>query len=97
MFEYEAERIEYYIPKIYVPDYTLASGRVIEAKGWFPQSDRQKMQAVLRDNPDLELLMLFQRPTDKIRRGSKTTIAQWCEARNIPWAKGPEVPKEWQR
>lgn len=94
-FGYEDERLIYMLPKVYVPDFTLASGVIVEAKGYFPPSDRQKMEAVIRDNPDRDIRMLFQNARSKIRKGSKTTIGAWCDRRDIKWAEGPEVPEDW--
>lgn len=95
VYEFHGPRVTYLAPKVYIPDFTLESGRILEAKGWYPQSDRQKMDAVMRSNPDLDVRLVLQRPTDKIRKGSKTTVAQWCDRKGIKWTKGPKVPGGW--
>ena len=95
-FGYEIERVRYNLPKIYIPDFTLASGVIVEAKGYFKPADRTKMEAVVRDNPDRDVRMLFQRASNKLNRNSKVTYAQWCERRNIQWAQGPALPRSWR-
>lgn len=90
-FQYEKLRVRYFLPKIYIPDFTVTteSGReiIIEAKGWFAPEDKRKMLAVKRWNPELDIRLLFQGPTPGDKR--------WANEHEFWWAKGPEVPREW--
>ncbi len=38
--------------------------------------------------------MVFQNPNGKIRKGSKTTYANFCDKHEILWAE-KQIPKEW--
>lgn len=94
-WSYETERLAYEVPAIYTPDFIVEPGIIVEAKGYFPQEDRKKMEHVTRCNPDLDIRMLFTDPFKFTRKGGRETYAAWCEKHGIPWAKGPEWPKEW--
>lgn len=79
-YEYETIKLSYTTPHTYTPDFTDVQGkRIIETKGWFPPSDRAKMLAVKRDNPDWTIALCFQNPETKISKKSKTTYRQWAE------------------
>ena len=51
--------------------------------------------SVKKDNPDLDLRMVFQSPYNKISKHSKTTYAKWCEKHDIPWCAYHSLPIEW--
>ena len=67
---YESMRIDYDMPRIYVPDFILPNGVIVECKGYFPPEDRAKMMEVKRNNPDLDIRILFQRDS-KLGTGPK--------------------------
>lgn len=93
---YEACRIPYQITVVrsYVPDWILPKQCiVIEAKGLFSKADRDKMLLLKQQYPDLDIRMVFLRPTDKITR--KQTYADWCDAHGFPYCKGPDLPHDW--
>jgi hypothetical protein len=97
-FGYEDVKINYAIPEskhTYTPDFTLSNGVIIEAKGKWDHASRKKMLLVIKQNPDLDIRMLFMRAKNKIRKGSQTSYADFCDKHDIIWAQGPEVPKEW--
>jgi len=72
--------------KRYTPDFVLVkTGKVLEVKGRFVMSDRKKILAVLRDNPDLNFTMVFQNHRAKISRNSKFTYMTWCNKYGIDW------------
>jgi hypothetical protein len=53
------------------------------------------MLAIVNQHPMLDIRMVFQAPHTKIRKGSKTTYAQWCQKfLGIPWAE-KVIPDEW--
>lgn len=95
-FEYEAHKLIYYPkPKTYTPDFYIPSSEIyIEAKGFFSPADRQKMLLVIRDNPSLDIRMVFLRASNKLNRSSKTTYGMWCDKHKILWADGT-IPSEW--
>lgn len=96
-YTYETARLPYVIEREYIPDFTitLPGGfpRHIEVKGYFPLEDRQKIVAVLKANPGLDLRLILQTPNRAISSGSKTTYAKWCDKHGIPWA--ADLPEGW--
>lgn len=104
-FEYETERLPYPVTltRHYMPDFILTkkdgSKMYLELKGRFTASDRTKMKRVKQHYPSLDIRMVFQMGTNKIRKGSKTTYMRWCERQDIPAydckGKPPHLPPEW--
>ena len=94
-YEYESTKVPYTIQHNYTPDFVLPNYVHLEAKGYWAAEDRRKILAVKRDNPDLDLRMVFQSPYNKISKRSKTTYAQWCDRHGIPWTAFHEIPIEW--
>jgi hypothetical protein len=103
---YEQYTIPYTVPAsthAYTPDFVLANGIIIEAKGIFDTQDRQKHLLIKKQYPHLDIRFVFSNPRQKINKGSKTTYAAWCEkhgytyaARLIPHAWFQEPPKPTQ-
>ena len=94
-YEYESCKIPYTIQHHYHPDFILPNHVHLEAKGYWSAPDRRKIAAVKKDNPDLDLRMVFQAPYNKISKGSKTTYAIWCEKHDIPWTSFKDIPLDW--
>lgn len=94
-YEYESTKIPYIIQHIYTPDFILPNGVYLECKGYWDPDDRRKIKAVKKDNPDLDLRMVFQSPFNKISKTSKTTYAKYCEKLGIPWTSYANIPLEW--
>ena len=94
-YEYESTKVPYTIQHNYVPDFVLPNYVHLETKGYWDANDRRKVLAVKRDNPDIDLRMVFQSPYNTISKKSKTTYAQWCEKHNIPWTSFHNIPLEW--
>ena len=94
-FQYESEKLSYTIEHNYTPDFVLPNYVYLEAKGYWDAADRRKVLAVKRDNPDIDLRMVFQSPYNTISKKSKTTYAQWCEKHDIPWTSYHDIPLEW--
>lgn len=101
-FSYEQRKLKW-LPEVkcrtYTPDFeiTTRSGKkiIVETKGYWTSEDRQKMLAVVTQHPDLDIRIVFQNPNAKIRKGSKTTYAEWCQKYlKIAWAKGL-IPDAW--
>ena len=94
-YEYEPEKLSYTIEHNYTPDFVLPNYIYLETKGYWDPADRRKVLAVKRDNPDVDLRMVFQSPFNTISKKSKTTYAQWCEKHDIPWTSFHNIPLEW--
>ena len=94
-YEYESKKIPYVIQHNYTPDLVLPNSVVLECKGYWEAADRRKIKQVKKDNPDLDLRMVFQAPYNTISRKSKTTYAQWCEKLDIHWTHFRDIPLEW--
>ena len=94
-YEYESTKVPYTIQHNYCPDFMLANNVYLEAKGYWDAKDRRKILAVKRDNPDLDLRMVFQAPYNTISKKSKTTYAKWCEKHDIPWTSYHDIPLDW--
>ena len=94
-FMYESEKLSYTIEHNYTPDFVLPNYTYLEAKGYWAAEDRRKILAVKRDNPDVDLRMIFQSPYNTISKKSKTTYAQWCDKHDIPWTSYKDIPIEW--
>ena len=94
-FEYESTKIPYTIKHNYHPDFYLPNGIYLEIKGYWDPEDRRKVLAVKRDNPDIDLRMVFQAPYNTISKKSKTTYAKWCEKHDILWTSYTDIPLAW--
>ena len=94
-YEYEHAQVPYIIQHHYVPDFVLPNHVYLETKGYWAPSDRRKILAVVRDNPELDLRMVFQAPYNTISKKSKTTYAMWCDKHDIPWTSFHSIPLEW--
>lgn len=100
--EYETEKIPYVKPETnhkYTPDFiirTLNSGKkiYIETKGIFDLDDRKKHLLIREQHPLLDIRFVFTNPNSRIRKGSPTTYAKWCEKNGFLYAK-KLPPKEW--
>jgi len=94
-YEYESTQIPYVIQHNYTPDFLLPNHVYLETKGYWDAADRRKVLAVKRDNPLIDLRMVFQSPYNTISKKSKTTYAQWCDRHDIPWTAYHEIPLDW--
>jgi hypothetical protein len=96
-YEYEKRRLSYELPCVYIPDFELPNGIIIEAKGWLKPSDRRKMVEVKRANPHLDIRFVFQKASNRIGPGTKSaSYSRWAEHNGFPWAEG-RVPEAWVR
>lgn len=93
-FEYETLKIEYQKVSTYTPDFILPNGIIIEAKGVWTVEDRTKHLLVREQHPHLDIRMVFMNAANKIRKGSDTTYARWCEKKGITYA-DKIIPKSW--
>ena len=93
-FEYETIKLEYQKIATYTPDFILPNGIIIEAKGLWTVEDRTKHLLVREQHPHLDIRLVFMNAFNKIRKGSNTTYARWCEKKNIIYA-NKQIPKSW--
>src|SRR3990167_2336515 len=99
-FAYEPHRFEFTQPakkRHYTPDFALLEiGVYVECKGKLTAEDRNKLLWVREQHPNLRIIIWFQRARHYIRKGSKTTYADWAEKNGFEWwdwgtGKGPSV------
>ena len=93
-FEYETVKLKYVKKATYTPDFILPNGIIIEAKGLFTAEDRTKHILIREQHPHLDIRMVFMNAYNKLRKGSNTTYARWCEKKNILYAH-KTIPKSW--
>ena len=93
-FEYETVKLKYVKKATYTPDFILPNGIIIEAKGLWTTEDRKKHLLVREQHPQLDIRLVFQSATNKIRKGSNTTYAGWCEKKGIKYA-NKLIPESW--
>ena len=93
-FEYETLKIEYRKVSTYTPDFILPNGIIIEAKGVWTVEDRTKHLLVRAQHPHLDIRLVFMNAANKIRKGSDTTYAKWCDKKGIIYA-DKIIPKSW--
>ena len=80
--KYEPDAIPYKQPakeRKYTPDFKVANGVYIEAKGKLDLATRQKMVWFKDMHPRITIIFLFMNPDNKITKRSKTTYAMWAE------------------
>ena len=95
-FKYEETRIPYAVSETrhYTPDFQLPNGIYVETKGRFLPSDRKKHLLVKKQYPELDIRFVFSNPKAKIRKGSKTSYADWCDKHGFLYAQ-EYIPVEW--
>lgn len=100
-YTYESEKIAYTVPESghkYTPDFIIDrsdGARIyIETKGMFDLKDRKKHLLIQAQHPNIDLRFVFSRSAQKIRKGSKTSYADWCQAHGFQYA-DKLVPLSW--
>ena len=79
-YDYESIKIEWedLAYRTYTPDFVLNNGIIIESKGMFTAADRRKHLAIQRQHPTLDIRFVFENSRRKLRKGAKSTYAEWC-------------------
>jgi hypothetical protein len=67
----------------------------VETKGRWTSADRLKMKHVLASNPGVDIRMVFQSPTQKISKNSKTTYESYANKLGINYVAKKLIPTEW--
>ncbi len=79
----------------YLPDFVSVDGMiVVEAKGNFTPPMRTKMIEVIRNNPNIQIRMLFQ-CDNWLTKKYKSRYSDWCKQKKITYAVGM-FPTEWK-
>lgn len=79
--------------KTYTPDFVLANGVIVEAKGRLTVHDRKKHMQIKAQHPELDIRFVFQY-NNPITKGSKTRYTDWADKHGFIWAM-KTIPKEW--
>jgi len=84
---YEIKTVEYqHKIQEYTADFTKRKKNLhIECKGVLDQATRKKLLSVKRCNPDLKLILVFEKPNNKLNRTSKTRYWKWAERAGFEW------------
>ena len=71
-YEYEETSYPYTIQHQYTPDFVLPhNGVILEVKGYWDPPSRRKIRQVIKDNPNIDLRMVFQDPYKRISKKAK--------------------------
>ena len=99
--KYETETLNYIVPERqakYTPDFVFVkrNGELmfIETKGRWTSIDRLKMKHVLASNPGIDIRLVFQTPTQKISKGSKTTYESYANKLGRKHVAKKDIPAE---
>ena len=99
--EYEPFRIPFVQPaknRTYTPDFVLPNGIIIETKGRWITSDRQKFLFLRASQPHLDIRFVFSNPNNRIGKKSRTTYGDWCEKNGFLYHKYTDrepIPASW--
>lgn len=96
-FRYEEVKVAYTKPSTdhkYTPDFLLPNGVFIETKGIFDVADRQKHLLIRQQRPDLDIRFVFSRSASLLRKGAKSSYADWCRKYGFQFA-DKAIPQSW--
>jgi hypothetical protein len=89
--QYEVDTFKYQVYEIrkYTPDWTVhrTNGNPIylEYKGVLDGPTRKKMKLMKQQHPDIDIRFIFEKASNKIYRGSKTTYGEWATQHGFKW------------
>lgn len=95
-YTYESLKLPYVRHHVYLPDFVLDNGIIIEAKGVLNKRDPNesaKMVAVKQAYPELDIRFVFMKADLPLPR-MKMSHAKWAEKYGFPWADG-KIPENW--
>jgi hypothetical protein len=101
VYEPQDQKARYLVPavyKLYLPDFVLPNGIIIETKGQFTSADRKKHLLIKASCPELDIRFVFNNPNTKIGKKSSTSYGMWCEKHGFlyhKFHKNNPVPEEW--
>lgn len=93
---YEEDKLDYLVEEVrkYTPDFRLPNGIYVETKGRFTSDDRKKHLLVRKSNVFVDIRFVFSNSSNKLRKGSTTTYADWCRQHGFIFA-DRTIPVEW--
>ncbi len=100
LYAYEPFSLKYTTESSYTPDLVLSNGIIVEIKGKFDRDDQRKMDQVVKQHPDKDIRMVFQRlktgliGSAKRKDGTRMTHQEWADRRGIKCAE-MTIPEEW--
>ena len=96
VFTYEKVKIEWedLAYRTYTPDFVLNNGIIIETKGMFTALDRRKHIAIKKQHPKLDIRFVFTNSKRKLRKGAKSSYAQWCIRYGFRYC-DRVIPEDW--
>lgn len=95
-YKYESLKIKYTVPEkvhTYTPDFVLANGIIVEAKGKLTSADRKKMMLVAQQNKQLDIRFVFMQD-NKLSKVSKTKYSDWASKNGFQYA-FKQIPESW--
>ena len=95
-YEDPSSRISFTQPatdRTYTPDFVLPNGIVVETKGRFTLEDRKK-HLWIQEQTDFDIRFVFSNSRAKIRKGSRTSYADWCDKHGFVYA-DKLIPEDW--
>lgn len=95
-YSYESIKIEWedLAYRTYTPDFILGNGIIVETKGMFTTMDRRKHLAIKKQHPKLDIRFIFENSKRKLRKGAKSTYAQWCDKYGFEYD-NRVIPEAW--
>jgi hypothetical protein len=96
-FRYEEVKLRYTRPATshtYTPDFILPNGIIVETKGLFDVEDRKKHLWVKEQHPNLDIRFVFSRSAAPLRKGAKSSYADWCRKSGFQFA-DKLIPQAW--
>lgn len=95
LYEPKLYKLRYTVPHVYQVDFIDPTEPNIyyEAKGYFRNGEARKYIMIQQQNPDIELVFLFQNPFTKMpgakrrKDGTFLTMAEWADREGFRWEK----------
>lgn len=96
ILRYETIKIKWidFAIRSYTPDFVLDNGIIIEVKGFWSTGDRRKHLEIHQQHPNLDIRLVFENSSRKIRKGSATSYAKWCEKKDLVYC-DRVIPQAW--
>lgn len=96
-FRYEEVKLSFIKPATdhkYTPDFILPNGIIVETKGLFDVDDRKKHVLIKAQYPELDIRFVFSRSKSLLRKGAKSSYADWCLKNGFQFA-DKLIPQAW--
>lgn len=99
-YEYEGTTVNYqYDPQKYTVDFSVVAKNkkgnpvYLEFKGKLDATNRKKLRAIKKSNPEMDLRLVFEKPTNKLYRGAKLRYWEWAERHGFLWYDANDIDK----